>query len=214
MHRKSLWDGGRVETRKRGIERHDWHGFILIKKCGVCFGTSEWGFKKWSTEGDSSRLEQAFPPNSAVYLRTLIVFRLFILIVIPNISKILGYRKSLTLLKSLPWLKKGGWPNIFPVSTQRRWHCVHYTLEKIFKIFCLNRFLLLFLFLSGQPSWPPFFCPNLTHEGCWSPWKWVEVLRQPGLACPLTSDELNTSAHLKNKWKPEVFWILKLPICW
>lgn len=42
LHRKNLWDGEREETRKRGIERHDWHVFIfLITKCVVCFGTSE-----------------------------------------------------------------------------------------------------------------------------------------------------------------------------
>lgn len=101
------------------------------------------------------------------------------------------YRKSFAFPKATPLLPKEKGPFLARVHTGEviaSLLCKLCTPKKnLFLIFALILVLFVCFMLNGQPSWPPFFVPQLEmYEGFWSPWEQVEVRRQPGLSCTLT----------------------------
>ena len=132
----------------------------------------------------------------------------FFLIVIPNIARCIVTGSPLPSQKPPCFsLRRRGQSS--PESTQGRWSllCKLCTPKKIlFLIFALILVLFVCFILNGQPSWPPFFVPQLEmYEGFWSPWEWVEVRRQSGLSCTLTWDQFN-KVHTLNTQLVSCCW--------
>ena len=88
-----------------------------------------------------------------------------------------------------------------PESSLGRWQCC-FCVNCVLHLFKKSSALvLLFVFRFCMVSYCGlhFFVLQLDVWRLWSPWVWVEVMRQAGLSFTLTCDHLNKSVHVINK---------------